>query len=740
MDPAAFILPEDGWFHIAAFGEWPHKPTGLTQVIDEVCADEIIKAFTEFKAAPNWPGVLIDFDHQSLDIDKPTVAAGWIGDLQKRDSGLWAKIRWSDLGRQSIEGGRYRFISPVWRSSDCAKLDGDRIRPLKLMNCAVTNDPNIKGLFPLSNADKPTRFSAPAREILPAPSPKPAKPPPLPAFPIPMAGAVARAVFIRNRRNQKPLTRQQEIAIILKDKRNGGGGGQGPIGGAKTESKENQVDPTSYGFLEDPAEISKTQNYRYVPLSEAVGRAKTLASMPTNNIAEINASLSKWRKDRIAKRTAHKKVPTNSSPQKNPPSEKSLTEQWEEAGWIYNAESGYWEIADRKMPNGIRRMHGPIYDSAKSKYPAEIQMVKNSGPTVDLGQQTYSPDTARTQYIYTNRGRRVGGILANYAVPAGRDYTKEQLGAIFAWYAGGRTATGRDSAGRIANYQSEIDALEAARPTKPDDPMDFSLIDVAEVKRQAMAVPGYNSGDVLAAVAEAEATNKARKSAWASLKRKIKKQYKSKPQRERALARELGNIQKAYKTEMANWEKGNAKIDKQIAALRSKIAEEEIRQGEATTKQALKDADRAQADLRSIKKDEQREKDRERQAAIEEQNRLAKEALREANKKLTPEQQLQLEEKARNAQQRINKESVQWAVNYAIAGNIDEAMKFLKRLPQATKTDLASDIAKIRAGIPEDDYGVQLPNKVKTANAEIKTLIYEQAGPIYGVVAPNEKS
>ena len=169
-DPSPFILPKDGWFHIAAFGEWPHKPTGLTQIIDDVCADEIIKAFTEFKAAPNWPGVLIDFDHQSLDIDKPTVAAGWIADLQKRDSGLWAQVRWSDIGRQSIEGGRYRFISPVWRSSDCKKLDGDRIRPMKLMNCAVTNDPNIRGLFPLSNAaGAADQISAPPMDIRPTP-------------------------------------------------------------------------------------------------------------------------------------------------------------------------------------------------------------------------------------------------------------------------------------------------------------------------------------------------------------------------------------------------------------------------------------------------------------------------------------------------------------------------------------------------------------------------------------------
>ena len=162
-----FAIPEDGWFHIATPGEWPHKPTGLVQVLDDEAMQSIVEGFAEHARQPNWPGVLIDFDHQSLDEHKPTVAAGWIVELEQRPTGIWARIRWSDLGRESIEGGRYRFISPVWRSSDCARLGEDRIRPLKLMNCAVTNDPNIKGMFPLSNAagnaDSP--FSAPAVPI-----------------------------------------------------------------------------------------------------------------------------------------------------------------------------------------------------------------------------------------------------------------------------------------------------------------------------------------------------------------------------------------------------------------------------------------------------------------------------------------------------------------------------------------------------------------------------------------------
>jgi hypothetical protein len=63
--------------------------------------------------------------------------------------GLWAKIRWSDVGEEAVKGGRYRFISPVWNRADCVDLGGGRVRPVRLLNAAVTNDPNIKGMRPL---------------------------------------------------------------------------------------------------------------------------------------------------------------------------------------------------------------------------------------------------------------------------------------------------------------------------------------------------------------------------------------------------------------------------------------------------------------------------------------------------------------------------------------------------------------------------------------------------------------
>ena len=146
-----FTLPDDGWFQISAIGDFPHATTGLVQVIDADAVSAIVQKFTEESVKPNFPGVLVDWDHASLDLDKPTEAAGWIMNLQQRPDGLWGQVRWSDRGAEAISGGRYRFMSPVWRQEDCLSLGEKKVRPLRLFNCALTNDPNIKGMVPLAN-------------------------------------------------------------------------------------------------------------------------------------------------------------------------------------------------------------------------------------------------------------------------------------------------------------------------------------------------------------------------------------------------------------------------------------------------------------------------------------------------------------------------------------------------------------------------------------------------------------
>lgn len=146
-----FALPSDGFYHLAPLGEFPHAKAGVVQVVDAAAVEAMANRFREVAKSDNFAGLLVDFDHFSLDNDKSSEAAGWITEVQNRADGLWGKIRWSDVGEAAVKGGRYRFISPVWAREDCEEIGNGRVRPARLMNAAVTNDPNLKGITPLSN-------------------------------------------------------------------------------------------------------------------------------------------------------------------------------------------------------------------------------------------------------------------------------------------------------------------------------------------------------------------------------------------------------------------------------------------------------------------------------------------------------------------------------------------------------------------------------------------------------------
>ncbi len=158
-EPTHFQPVPDGWFHIAPHGTFPHS-NGAMQVIDAEACDTMLRTFNEEARQANFPGLLVDFDHFSHDPAQPTTAAGWISGLDHRDDGLYAQIRWSDLGHQALTGGRYRLASPVWNRADCDQWsasvapDGREVvhlRPRRLDRLALTNDPNLPGLMPLSN-------------------------------------------------------------------------------------------------------------------------------------------------------------------------------------------------------------------------------------------------------------------------------------------------------------------------------------------------------------------------------------------------------------------------------------------------------------------------------------------------------------------------------------------------------------------------------------------------------------
>lgn len=145
-----FSLPADGFIQIAPVGEFNH-PSGIIQVIDEKAIAAMINRFDTESKKENFPGLLLDFDHFSSDTKAPSTAAGWLEELQNRADGLWAKVRWTTDGKAAVKGGNYRLVSPVWLKSECEDLTNNRYRPLCLDRAALTNDPVLKGMKPVSN-------------------------------------------------------------------------------------------------------------------------------------------------------------------------------------------------------------------------------------------------------------------------------------------------------------------------------------------------------------------------------------------------------------------------------------------------------------------------------------------------------------------------------------------------------------------------------------------------------------
>ena len=199
MSGNGFVIAGDGWVQVTPCGEFPHSGAGVTQVVDREACDRIAAEFDGRMADPNFPGVLVDFDHFSLDTDKSSEAAGWITELEARDTGLWARVRWSDSGLAAVQGGRFRLVSPVFPAPDaCEDLGSGRIRPVKLVSVALTNEPNIKGARPIANRktevggqrpDEKNSESAEQPALAAEPAPQPEPTPATPGIETPAADA-----------------------------------------------------------------------------------------------------------------------------------------------------------------------------------------------------------------------------------------------------------------------------------------------------------------------------------------------------------------------------------------------------------------------------------------------------------------------------------------------------------------------------------------------------------------------
>src|ERR1035437_4285934 len=88
-----FQMAADGWYQIAPLGEFPHAQAGVVQVVDQAACEAMVNAFRQAAGAEHFAGLLVDFDHFSLDGEKRSEAAGWITALEARGQSLEVGMR-----------------------------------------------------------------------------------------------------------------------------------------------------------------------------------------------------------------------------------------------------------------------------------------------------------------------------------------------------------------------------------------------------------------------------------------------------------------------------------------------------------------------------------------------------------------------------------------------------------------------------------------------------------------------
>lgn len=138
---------------LSPMGEFKGYSDGssVNEQINDYALDKMVE---EYNLNPTER--LLDVDHRSMRIpeERDTTAAGWIYDLIAvknlgKMSGLYGKIKWTDVGRKLVESRQYRFISPVF------SLDEEG-HPIKLINAALTNRPAMTSINPILNTSPET--------------------------------------------------------------------------------------------------------------------------------------------------------------------------------------------------------------------------------------------------------------------------------------------------------------------------------------------------------------------------------------------------------------------------------------------------------------------------------------------------------------------------------------------------------------------------------------------------------
>jgi len=126
------------WFMIFPAGDIFIVGEDAPVIMDAEGAARIIEQFKAHQA-----DMVIDYEHATLWADTAP-AAGWIKELQWRDdSGLWARVEWTEAAVKYIESREYRYFSPVFFVNEDSRI-------VELYNVALTNQPAMQNITALA--------------------------------------------------------------------------------------------------------------------------------------------------------------------------------------------------------------------------------------------------------------------------------------------------------------------------------------------------------------------------------------------------------------------------------------------------------------------------------------------------------------------------------------------------------------------------------------------------------------
>lgn len=100
--------------------------------------------------------ILFDYDHKCLGgflSEADSRAAGWGKHMEIREGALYVQMEPTARGREAIEAGEYRYLSPVFEYQRADRITGKLLKDWRLHSVALTNTPYLTELPAIKNSE-----------------------------------------------------------------------------------------------------------------------------------------------------------------------------------------------------------------------------------------------------------------------------------------------------------------------------------------------------------------------------------------------------------------------------------------------------------------------------------------------------------------------------------------------------------------------------------------------------------